>query len=245
VPSARGDRWAYGFGGEPGTLSAGAVEEAAVLARIRAGAGIPDLDPRIERIGRFQFAASLAERFRAESAFLAGDAAHRVTPRGGTGMNTAIRDGLDLGWKLAWVLRGWAGDELLDSYKAERRPVAEHNMLRSVDPEGSLRGVEEELRIDLGGRIAHAWVGSGVRRASTLDLLGPGLTLFTSAAAPAANAECEAGAAPVAVRELPPPPADALGIGPGESLLVRPDGVPAARCDGASALDPRRATVTT
>ena len=52
-------------------------------------------------------------------------------------MNTAIHDGYDLGWKLAWVLRGWAGAELLDSYEAERRPVAEHNVARSADPTGS------------------------------------------------------------------------------------------------------------
>ena len=52
-----------------------------------------------------------------------------------TGMNTAIRDGYDLGWKLAWVLRGWAGEELLDSYEAERRPVAEHNGARGDRPQ--------------------------------------------------------------------------------------------------------------
>jgi putative polyketide hydroxylase len=235
VPSGRGDRWAYGFGGEPGTLSSEAVEEAAVIARIRSGAGIPELDPRIERIGRFQFAASLAERFRAGSAFLAGDAAHRVTPRGGTGMNTAIRDGHDLGWKLAWVLKGWAGDELLDSYEAERRPVAEHNMRRSVDPNGSVREVADELRMDLGGRIPHAWVGSAAERTSTLDLLGPGLTLFTTADAPQPDLAGTSAGAPMTVRELPPPAARALGIGPYESLLARPDGVPTRRSADAAA----------
>ena len=90
--------------------------------------------------------------------FLVGDAAHRVTPRGGTGMNTAIADGYDLGWKLGWVLRGWAGRELLDSYEAERRPVAEHNVARSADPSGSRRRVDQELHADLGGRIPHVWL---------------------------------------------------------------------------------------
>ena len=80
-------------------------------------------------------------------------------------MNTAIHDGYDLGWKLAWVLRGWAGAELLDSYEAERRPVAEHNVARSADPTGSRRGADQELRVDLGGRIAHVWVpGAGRSR---------------------------------------------------------------------------------
>ena len=86
---------------------------------------------------RIDYAVELAERYRERSAFLVGDAAHRLSPRGATGMNTAIRDGYDLGWKLAWVLHGWAGEELLDSYEAERRPVAEHNGLRGADPNGS------------------------------------------------------------------------------------------------------------
>ena len=73
-------------------------------------------------------------------------------------MNTAIHGGHDLGWKLAWVVRGWAGAELLDSYELERRPVAEHNVARSGDELGSRRPPGEELRVDLGGRIDHHWV---------------------------------------------------------------------------------------
>ena len=93
-------------------------------------------------------------------------------------MNSALHDGHDLGWKLAWVLHGWAGADLLDSYEAERRPVAEHNVRRRPTP-GSRRGADEELHIDLGGRLPHVWLESGDRRVSTLDVLGPGLTAFT------------------------------------------------------------------
>ena len=125
---------------------------------IREAAGDPTLEPDIERVAAVPFGIDVAERLRDGSVFLIGDAAHRVTPRGATGMNTAIRDGFDLGWKLAWVMRGWAGDALLDSYEAERRPVAEHNAARSADPSGSIRSVTEELRADLGGRIAHLWL---------------------------------------------------------------------------------------
>jgi 2-polyprenyl-6-methoxyphenol hydroxylase-like FAD-dependent oxidoreductase len=102
--------------------------------RIRRAAGVADLPLRLERLGSFSSAAQLAEHFRHGDVFLVGDAAHRVTPRGGTGMNTAIQDGHDLGWKLGWVLRGWAHPDLLDSYERERRPVAEHNVARSADP---------------------------------------------------------------------------------------------------------------
>ena len=90
---------------------------------IRIAAGVPDLEPRITRITTFKFAAEIADRFSDRRAFLIGDAAHRVSPRGGTGMNSAIADGHDLGWKLGWVLSGWAGEQLLDTYETERRPV--------------------------------------------------------------------------------------------------------------------------
>src|SRR6266508_3620014 len=65
------------------------------------------------------------EKFSAGRCFLAGDAAHIHSPAGGQGMNTGIQDAVNLGWKLAYVLNG-AGDSdlLLDSYEAERRPIA-------------------------------------------------------------------------------------------------------------------------
>jgi hypothetical protein len=56
--------------------------------------------------------------------FLAGDAAHVHSPFGGHGMNTGVQDAANLGWKLALVLDGTAGDALLDTYEAERMPVA-------------------------------------------------------------------------------------------------------------------------
>jgi hypothetical protein len=69
-------------------------------------------------------AAQTAERFRAGRVFLAGDAAHLIPPAGGYGMNTGIQDAHNLAWKLAGVLAGWAGPSLLDTYEAERQPVA-------------------------------------------------------------------------------------------------------------------------
>jgi hypothetical protein len=66
----------------------------------------------------------VADRFRADRVLIAGDAARLVIPTGGLGMNTGVGDAIDLGWKLAGTLAGWGGPELLDSYEAERRPVA-------------------------------------------------------------------------------------------------------------------------
>lgn len=63
--------------------------------------------------------------------FIAGDAAHQTIPTGGYGMNTGIGDAYDMGWKLAAVINGQAGQELLLSYEQERKPVAARNVEHS------------------------------------------------------------------------------------------------------------------
>jgi 2-polyprenyl-6-methoxyphenol hydroxylase-like FAD-dependent oxidoreductase len=70
----------------------------------------------------------IADRYRAGRVLLAGDAAHQMFPAGSHGMNTGAGDAVDLGWKLAALLRGFGGQQLLDSYEAERRPVGLRNM---------------------------------------------------------------------------------------------------------------------
>src|SRR5262245_40724211 len=67
----------------------------------------------------------LADTFRQGNVFLAGDAAHVHSTTGGQGMNCCMQDAFNLGWKLSLVLEGYAGPDLLDTYEAERRPVAE------------------------------------------------------------------------------------------------------------------------
>ena len=71
--------------------------------------------------------ALVAERFIAGRVILAGDAAHLFTPTGGFGMNTGMDDASNLAWKLAALVQGWGGANLLQSYEIERRPIAERN----------------------------------------------------------------------------------------------------------------------
>ncbi|MCC3769294.1 FAD-dependent monooxygenase [Streptomyces sp. UNOC14_S4] len=72
-------------------------------------------------------AALVADRFGSRRTLLAGDAAHLFSPNGGFGMNTGVDDVANLSWKLAAAVQGWAGPRLLDSYEAERRPIAVRN----------------------------------------------------------------------------------------------------------------------
>jgi 2-polyprenyl-6-methoxyphenol hydroxylase-like FAD-dependent oxidoreductase len=80
--------------------------------------------------------------------FLAGDAAHIHSPAGGQGMNTGMQDAFNLAWKLAAVVDGQAGNSLLDSYEAERLPVAEQviTFTNRLTKAGTLSGVPRQIR---------------------------------------------------------------------------------------------------
>lgn len=198
------DRWAYAVQWYPDRGQSPADFTAARWTELlRTATGVPALRPEILDARPFTMAAELATAFRSGCGFLAGDAAHRMTPVGGVGMNTAIHDGHNLGWKLAWAARGLAGDTLLDSYAQERRPVGRRNALRSLatgqpDPSDGLGGdlgtvygssvvagcrTSGYARPELAGaapgeRAPHRWVTVDGRRCSTIDLFDGRLTLL-------------------------------------------------------------------
>ena len=100
------------------------VREETLVAHVRHAAGVDDLPVTIAGIARWRATSDVARRFRSGRVFLAGDSAHLMPPNGGYGGNTGIHDGHNLAWKLALVLKGVAGPELLDTYDVERRPAA-------------------------------------------------------------------------------------------------------------------------
>lgn len=116
--------------------------------------GLPDLDVQVINRSIWRVSRQVAARFREGRVFLVGDSAHRFPPTGGFGLNSGVQDAHNLAWKLAYVLRGHASERLLDSYDAERRPVAESNADFSVgnrtrfghSQDACLSGDEDRIR---------------------------------------------------------------------------------------------------
>ncbi|MFF0388197.1 FAD-dependent monooxygenase [Kitasatospora sp. NPDC004615] len=132
-------------------------------------------------LSRFSDFTRLADQYRRGRAFLVGDAAHAHFPIGGQGLSTGLLDGLNLAWKLAFAVRGTAGEGLLDTYESERRPVAQQVVantraqLALMKPDPALRELRELFEQLLtraeGGRLV-----GGMISAQGLDLpaRGPG-----------------------------------------------------------------------
>ncbi|MGP8303716.1 FAD-dependent oxidoreductase [Streptomyces inhibens] len=98
---------------------------------IRRATGVLDLDVEITGKAPWHAAERVAERYGAGRVFLAGDSAHEMSPTGAFGSNTGIQDAHNLAWKLAAVLNGSAGPELLATYETERQPVARETSARA------------------------------------------------------------------------------------------------------------------
>ncbi|GAA2625897.1 FAD-dependent oxidoreductase [Paractinoplanes durhamensis] len=188
-------------------------------------------------LSRFDNTTRVAESYRQGRVLLAGDAAHMHFPAGGVGLNLGLQDAINLGWKLAAVIQGRAGEELLDSYDTERRPwgddVARHTMaqtalITATGPEGlALRELLSGLLADfpaVSDRLA--------RRLAAIDVsyppADPGAHPLTGTRVAEADLP---DARPVLLSPRPLPHASItatrLGIrvasGPA-TMIVRPDG---------------------
>lgn len=144
MPLDNRDRWVFNVsydpeqGEDPATF-----DRAWCVQKTRDGVGVPDLDVDVldDELLPWEIAARVATRMRRERVFIAGDAAHVMPPTGAFGASTGIQDVHNLCWKIAHVLRGDAGRQLLDTYETERLPVAhlvvEQSMLRFTIRQGS------------------------------------------------------------------------------------------------------------
>jgi 2-polyprenyl-6-methoxyphenol hydroxylase-like FAD-dependent oxidoreductase len=213
------------------------------LELLHAALGVDDIPVKIEDVMRWQSEADTAERFREGNIFLAGDSAHVMPPHGGFGGNTGVQDAQNLAWKLAWVLKGKASPDLLDTYHRERRPVCEFTVEQAYSryvtrtaPYLASKGfqpVAHDMNVELGycydarlhqhpneskarpgTRAPHMWLSEGC---STLDLFGRDYVLL-------AGPEWK-GSMDVKVHRLTEPQFfSAYGITSREVVLVRPDG---------------------
>ncbi|MFJ8962661.1 FAD-dependent monooxygenase [Lentzea sp. NPDC102401] len=109
------------------------LDDSSAVEELRTVLGMADDHVQVHRIMRWTVGGTVAERFREGRVFLLGDAAHRLPPTGGLGLNSAVQDAHNLAWKLTAVLGGHAEDALLDTYELERKTVAAANVRHSVN----------------------------------------------------------------------------------------------------------------
>lgn len=128
----RSEEWVFHMNYPPDLEPLFDTDEKAV-AVMRERLGLPDLDPKVHIVTRWKLEGLVASTTRVGRVFLAGDAAHRHPPTGGLGLNSAVHDVHNLCWKLAHVIRGAAGEALLDTYHPERFPAFARNTQRSVE----------------------------------------------------------------------------------------------------------------
>ena len=215
--------WVYMHAWDPDREAVADYSESVCAAIVRRALGTDAHPFRIRTIRPWTMTAQIAERYREGKIFLVGDAAHRFPPTGGLGLNTGVQDAHNLAWKIAAVEDGWADDALLDTYAAERRPVAQRNAdvsLQNALRMGEVYQALAQLRdVDAGAAApstgaadgstsssheaaANALRGAIANQAEHFDMLGLQLGFVYDAGALVPNGAPPAGAS--SVREYVP-----------------------------------------
>jgi 2-polyprenyl-6-methoxyphenol hydroxylase-like FAD-dependent oxidoreductase len=129
---------------------------------VRAGLGDSSIPIEVYDVMKWNARADTAERYQDRRIFLAGDSAHTLLPYGGFNGNCGVQDAHNLAWKLAQVLRGDAGEELLDTYNQERQPVGVFTAAQAYSRyvlreakylnDGTLMPMENDLNVEVGYR---------------------------------------------------------------------------------------------
>ncbi|HEV3355654.1 MAG TPA: FAD-dependent monooxygenase [Pseudonocardiaceae bacterium] len=246
--SARPDLFRLDVAYDPDTETLADYPEQRCVPLIRAAIGIPDQPIEIVTVQSWDMITRVADRFADGRVFLVGDAARTQPPSGALGGNTGIAEAHNLAWKLAAVLHGEAGLDLMASYDAERRPVADATVTQVANlsqqrGEGSEAITVDTLMLNMGYRYGAGaaivaeedeqrlpvfqdplnWTGQpGTRAPADLDLFGAGFVLLTGSD----GADWRAAATNLA-KTLTCHQIDdhaAYGITVEGAVLVRPDG---------------------
>lgn len=133
------------------------LSDEAIVARARAIIGDPGIAIRVKSANKWKINHVVARDMRRGRVFLAGDAAHRHPPANGLGTNTSIQDSFNLAWKLAMVLKGQAGDALLDTYSAERQPVARKVIDRALQSVQDMQAIADAIGFQPGQSVQEGW----------------------------------------------------------------------------------------
>ncbi|THA60239.1 2,4-dichlorophenol 6-monooxygenase [Ensifer adhaerens] len=126
------------------------LSEDALVARARKVIGDPDVPIKIKNVSEWQLNHVVATQYRKGRVFLAGDAAHRHPPANGLGSNTSVQDAYNIAWKLSHVVRGIAGDGLLDTYHDERQPVGRQVVDRALKSVGVFSQIPSIFGVEAG-----------------------------------------------------------------------------------------------